>query len=154
DYILNFKNEFPSGAHPPLEQFYNIYKYVMESFDPADVSVLSGLAREFAVFDHWFCSVPSETICNRNFWHAGTSWGHVINPGPADDPDDEDNRLNTFFWLGDTAGETLFSQLSWSQPQISWKIYSDNRIPLSKTENLSLPVTPLLHLFNFLDMFD
>jgi phospholipase C len=151
DYIQNFKNEFPSGYHPPLEQFYNIYKYVMQSYDPANLSVLSGLAREFAVFDHWFCSVPSETICNRNFWHAGTSWGHVINPGPADDPDDEDNRLNTYFWLWDTDGDTLFSRMS---PGIGWKIYSDNRIPLSKTESLSLPVTPLLHLFNFLPMLD
>jgi hypothetical protein len=114
--------------------------------------VLSGLAREFAVFDHWFCSVPSETICNRNFWHAGTSWGHVINPGPADDPYDQDNRPNTDAWLEDTFGETLFSQLAWSD--IGWKIYSDNKVPLSAKTNLSLPVTPLLHLLNFFPLFE
>lgn len=36
-------------------------------------------AKEFAVFDHWFCSVPSQTWCNRAFWHAATSGGELIN---------------------------------------------------------------------------
>jgi phospholipase C len=152
DYIQNyFSDEYPHGPILSPEGFYDRYKYIMKSYDPADVPVLSGLAREFAVFDHWFCSVPSETICNRNFWHAGTSWGHVINPGPADDPGDEDNQPNTDQWVADTAGETLFSQLSGKN--IAWKIYSDNKIPLSDTENLSLPVTPLLHLLNFFPLF-
>ena len=153
DYILNYTHtEFPNRPTPSPEGFYDYYKYIMESYDPADLSVLSGLAREFAVFDHWFCSVPSETICNRNFWHAGTSWGHVINPGPADDPGDQSNRPNTDAWLADTVGETLFSQLAWSD--IGWKIYSDNRVPLSAKTNLSLPVTPLLHLLNFVPLFE
>src|ERR1700759_3826023 len=104
----------------------------MQSYAPADLPVLSGLAREFAVFDHWFCSVPSETICNRNFWHAGTSWGHVINPGPKDDPGDEDNTCNTEQWLIDTGGQTLFSQMATTD----WKIYSDNRVPISASQNL------------------
>jgi|GEM_PF-362931 len=153
DYIQNYvMSEFPGDPTPSPEAFYHTYKYIMESYDPADLSVLSGLAREFAVFDHWFCSVPSETICNRNFWHAGTSWGHVINPGPADDPYDQDNRPNTDAWLEDTFGETLFSQLAWSD--IGWKIYSDNKVPLSAEMNLSLPVTPLLHLLNFFPLFE
>ena len=124
----------------------------MESYDPADLPVLSFLAREFAVFDHWFCSVPSETICNRNFWHAGTSWGHVINPGPKDDPGDQDNQPNTDAWLEDTAGETLFNQLAMSG--ISWKIYSDNKVPVSATTSVPLPVTPLLHLLSFFPLYE
>jgi phospholipase C len=153
DYIQNYvMSEYPGDPTPSPEAFYHTYKYIMESYDPADLSVLSGLAREFAVFDHWFCSVPSETICNRNFWHAGTSWGHVINPGPADDPYDQDNRPNTDAWLEDTSGETLFSQLAWSD--IGWKIYSDNKVPLSAETNLPLPVTPLLHLLNFFPLFE
>jgi len=153
DYIQNYiYNEFPSKPLPSLKDFYDNYKVIMESYDPAYISVLSGLAREFAVFDHWFCSVPSETICNRNFWHAGTSWGHVINPGPADDVGDEPNKPNTDQWLQDTLGLTLFNQLSPSD----WKIYSDNKIPLPGNTNLPLPVTPILHLLAFfpLDALD
>jgi phospholipase C len=134
DYIVNYINTEFLGSNPsPDQAFYDHYKYIMQSYDPADLSVLSGLAREFAVFDHWFCSVPSETICNRNFWHAGTSWGHVINPGPADDKDDQDNKPNTEAWVEDTAGPTIFSQLANATPQIDWKIYSDNKVPLCDT---------------------
>jgi phospholipase C len=203
DYIQNYiHTEFPDKRPPAPADFYEKYKYIMESYDPADLSVLSGLAREFAVFDHWFCSVPSETICNRNFWHAGTSWGHVINPGPPDDACDQDNWPNTDAWVENTAGCTLFSQLAKSTPNIGWKIYSDNKVPLCDTQripcrifrffsclvpdwiresfskafrdskiaqiglvkaifdrlavtgNLPLPVTPLLHLFNFFPQFD
>jgi phospholipase C len=153
DYIQNYiHTEFPTKPKPaPDQAFYDKYKYIMESYDPADLSVLSGLAREFAVFDHWFCSVPSETICNRNFWHAGTSWGHVINPGPPDDTGDQDNKPNTDAWVWNTAGDTLFYQLAMSE--IDWKIYSDNKVPLSAGTNLPLPVTPLLHLMNFFPLF-
>ena len=150
DYIQNYIYNEGMSDIPTGEKFYEQYKYIMESYDPKDISVLSGLAREFAVFDHWFCSVPSETICNRNFWHAGTSWGHVINPGPGDDPGDENNKSNTDSWLSDTLGDTLFSQLWLSG--IKWKVYIDNKIPLPEHKNLSLPVTPLLHLWNFLPL--
>ncbi|WP_367388591.1 alkaline phosphatase family protein [Lewinella sp. LCG006] len=56
------------------------YEVIMQCFKPRQIPVLTTLAREFAVFDHWFCSVPSQTWCNRAFWHAGTSGGKVINP--------------------------------------------------------------------------
>jgi phospholipase C len=149
NYIANEKEPAPSAD----QAFYDKYKYVMESYDPADVPVFSGLASEFAVFDHWFCSVPSETICNRNFWHAGTSCGHVINPGPSDDQHDDDNTLNTLSWLWDTQGATLFSQLAGSQ--FGFKIYSDNKVKIPVFgSTLSLPVTPLLHLGNFVSGFD
>ncbi|TDR20509.1 alkaline phosphatase family protein [Marinicella litoralis] len=59
---------------------YDMYSAIMQCFKPCQVNVLSTLAKEFAVFDHWFCSVPSQTWCNRSFWHAGTSAGKVVNP--------------------------------------------------------------------------
>lgn len=151
DYIRNYLNsEIASNAPiPPLDEFFDTYKVIMECYDQAELSVLSGLAREFAVFDHWFCAVPSETICNRNFWHAGTSWGHVINPGPADDSGDEKNTPNTDRWFWDTAGLTIFDQLSKSD----WKIYSDNKIPLPEGTNLPFPITPLLHFWAFSPLF-
>jgi phospholipase C len=56
---------------------------VMRCQPPGQVPVLSRLAQEFAVCDHWFCSVPGETWPNRNFLHAATSDGEtdiVIRP--------------------------------------------------------------------------
>ncbi|MBA3522710.1 MAG: hypothetical protein H0T90_09445, partial [Gemmatimonadales bacterium] len=51
---------------------------VMKCFAPARVSVLASLAREFAVCDRWFSSVPGPTWPNRLFVHAGTSDGQVV----------------------------------------------------------------------------
>ena len=50
---------------------------VMRCQPESNVPVLSRLARDFAVSDHWFCSVPGETWPNRNFLHAGTSDGET-----------------------------------------------------------------------------
>ncbi len=51
----------------------------MGGFSPEQLPVLSTLAREFAVFDAWFAAVPSQTYCNRSFFHASTSHGFVTN---------------------------------------------------------------------------
>lgn len=52
---------------------------IMGCYDPTATSVLSELARCFAVCDRWFASVPSQTWPNRRFAHAGTSKGDVNN---------------------------------------------------------------------------
>jgi phospholipase C len=41
------------------------------------LTVLQTLAREYAVFNGWFSSIPGPTICNRAFAHYGTSFGNV-----------------------------------------------------------------------------
>jgi phospholipase C len=50
---------------------------VMRCQNPDSVPVLSTLALQFAVCDHWFSSVPGETWPNRNFLHAATSDGET-----------------------------------------------------------------------------
>ena len=50
---------------------------IMGVFPPAALPVLSGLAAGFAVCDHWFSSVPTETFPNRAFACAATSQGHM-----------------------------------------------------------------------------
>lgn len=46
---------------------------IMGIFTPELLPVLSGLARGYAVCDHWYCSAPTETIPNRAFAAAATS---------------------------------------------------------------------------------
>lgn len=50
---------------------------IMGMFTPEMLPVLSALARGFAVCDHWFGSVPTETLPNRAFASAATSQGHM-----------------------------------------------------------------------------
>src|SRR5262249_32835198 len=50
---------------------------IMFYFTPDKLPVLTTLAREFAVFNRWFSSIPGPTLCNRAFAHYGTSFGQV-----------------------------------------------------------------------------
>jgi phospholipase C len=52
---------------------------IMDGFTPASVPVISGLAYSYAVCDHWYSSVPTETFPNRSYVHAATSSGYVYN---------------------------------------------------------------------------
>lgn len=50
---------------------------IMYYFTPDKLPVLTSLAKDFAVFNRWFASIPGPTLCNRAFAHYGTSFGHV-----------------------------------------------------------------------------
>ena len=126
DYIANY----PTGlANPPT---YNDYKIIMQSFAPSAIPVLTTLAREFAVFDHWFCSVPSQTWCNRAFWHAATSGGHVINPGSVSELAD---------WTIDNDVGTLFNAISASPAGLDWRLYTGNPLALEHAIH-AIPLEP------------
>ena len=73
DYISTFTGEV--GRQPAYAE----YAQIMTGYTPDQLPVLSGIAREFGVFDHWFSEVPSQTFMNRSFWTAATSSGLVVN---------------------------------------------------------------------------
>jgi phospholipase C len=52
-------------------------RQIMYYFAPDALPVLHALAREYAVFNGWFSSIPGPTVCNRAFAHYGTSFGQV-----------------------------------------------------------------------------
>lgn len=80
----------------------------MNCFTPVKVPVLSSLALYYGLCDHWFSSIPSQTLCNRSFIQAGTSSGYVNNDG-------NDGIL----FINDTP--TIFNLLS--EAGKSWKVY-------------------------------
>lgn len=79
----------PPVASPNMKGFLNNYarrntqnpEIIMNCFTPATLPVLSSLALHYGICDHWFCSIPSQTLCNRSFIQAGTSSGYVDNQG-------------------------------------------------------------------------
>ena len=85
DYISTFTGEV--GRQPTYEE----YAQIMTGYTPEQVPVLSGVAKGFGVFDHWFCEVPSQTFMNRSFWTAGTSSGFVVEQ-PGDEVDGGEHR--------------------------------------------------------------
>ncbi len=81
DYISTFTGEM--GRQPTYEE----YAHIMTGYTPQQVPVLSGVAREFGVFDHLFCEVPSQTFMNMISGHGdyhpaiGRAMGPNIDPG-------------------------------------------------------------------------
>ncbi len=61
----------PSGSYQPAS--------VMHYYDPAQVPVISQLAKQFAVSDQWFASAPCQTWPNRFFLHCATAGGYENN---------------------------------------------------------------------------
>jgi phospholipase C len=57
---------------------------IMETYTPEQLSVINTLAKDYAVSDYWFSSIPTQTNCNRAFSVCGTSLGQVDNHGPLE----------------------------------------------------------------------
>jgi phospholipase C len=84
------KNQIPPPnppQPPPMAGFVNNYAAqhkthppsIMLGFRPPTLPWLCYLAYEYVVCDSWFASVPSQTLTNRSFVHAGTASGYVNN---------------------------------------------------------------------------
>ena len=85
----------------------------MGCFTPEALPVLSGLAKGYAVCDHWFASVPTETLPNRAFACAVTSQGHM------------DDKTHTF------TAPSIFGLLG--SHGLSWAIHGYSAQPLTRS---------------------
>ena len=93
---------------------------IMQTYSPDQVQVISQLARNFAVSDQWFASVPCQTWPNRGFVHTGSSDGHINND------DYEPYDIETIFNVMEKQG-------------ISWGVYSNTYVTPSLTHVQFLP---------------
>jgi phospholipase C len=88
--------------------------WIMGCFTPQALPVLSALARDYAVCDHWFASAPTETLPNRAFALAGTSQGHM------------DDHTKTY------TCPSIFGTLT--NAGVSWRVFGYNAQPLTKAD--------------------
>ncbi len=87
---------------------------IMQTFTSDDLSVMSGIAKEYAVSDNYHAACPTQTWPNRAFMHAGTSQGHVNNAP----------------YLPYTS-KTIFNVLE--EEGVSWGVYKSSHIVPSLT---------------------
>jgi phospholipase C len=118
DYISTFTGEM--GRQPTYDE----YAQIMTGYTPEQLPVLNGIARDFGVFDHWFCEVPSQTFMNRSYWTAATSSGLVVN-SPAKK------------WFTKNDAETIFERLEAHGK--TWKVYIMEPMALSFTGVIHYP---------------
>ncbi|WP_395377371.1 alkaline phosphatase family protein [Marinicella sp. W31] len=132
-------------------QLYGTYSFGDSPTDPRSIMacytyeqtpVLSTLATQFAVCDHWHCSVPSQTLPNRDFVHAASSTGFVNNKPTADcdaktvyqliqDAIDNDNRtdLSWKIYSGESKGK-FFSLTRTIMTQLHDPAFNNNFKPI------------------------
>jgi phospholipase C len=104
---------------------------IMGILTPELLPVLSGLARGFAVCDHWFSAVPTETFPNRAFLCAATSQGHM---------DDSTSKYTS---------QSIFGLLS--AHNFAWSIYGYNGPPLTRLNFPDTTNAPESHFGVFRD---
>ncbi|MBL4659089.1 MAG: hypothetical protein JKY19_01940 [Alcanivoracaceae bacterium] len=91
-----------------------IASQIMQSYTPQNLTVLSGVAQQYAVSDNYHASCPTQTWPNRAFMHAGTSEGNVNNSPYSP------YNSKTIFNVFEEANE-------------SWKVYKSSKIIPSLT---------------------
>jgi phospholipase C len=117
-FVQNYQNAMVYGTYSfgdaPSDP-----RAIMACYTPEQTPVLSALARGFAVCDHYHCSVPSQTIPNRDFVHAATSTGHVNN-GP----------------IATCDARTIYKQIQDAidagRTDLSWGVFGSNPLTSSK----------------------
>jgi phospholipase C len=133
----------PGGSYPPVINTGYVDDYagsgggsnpgeIMKCFGPAQLPVLTGLAREFAVCDGWRASMPGPTWPNRFFMMAASSGGLDHSPSFA--------QIAEWMIIDGFRFEhgSLFDALSGAQH--TWRIYHGDQGPLSG----SLPIAGAL----------
>jgi len=108
---------------------------IMQTYSPEQVPLINQLARQFAVCDHWFASVPCQTWPNRGFAHTGSSDGHINND--HFEPYDIDTIFNVMLDQG-----------------ISWEVYHDTSYTPSLTHIQFPRLWPHLQHFHFFERFE
>lgn len=94
---------------------------IMKCFSPAQLPVLTTLAKEFAVCDHWFSSMPGPTWPNRFFVHAASSGG-------LDDSPSFSQEFKSILYEGFKFDNgTIYDLLD--RAKRDWTIYYDDEFP-------------------------
>ncbi len=98
-------------------------KSIMASFSPEQLPVLTTLAREFAVCDRWFSSMPGPTWPNRFFAAAASS------AGLDDSPETLELVINTALDGYRFENGTIYDLLDGKC--LPWKVYHGDELPVS-----------------------
>ena len=121
----------PGAGYPPITNRGFVADYVdegsprprriMRCYAPEQLPVLNQLAREFAVCDAWFSSLPGPTFPNRFFAHAATSGGLDGSPSGLE------IGWNTIFDGFRFNNGTIFDRLD--EACIDWEVVKGDAFP-------------------------
>jgi phospholipase C len=102
-----------SGAPSPAK--------IMKCFSPEQVPVITTLASEFALCDHWFASMPGPTWPNRFFVHAASSGG--LDDSPSGFQDLTETLLHGYRFQNGTIYDRLDAK------HLEWTVFMGDELP-------------------------
>lgn len=110
------RDGYAKGARPDMGGFVwnNSSRLIMQGYSHEQLPVLNGLAREFAVSDEWFASMPGATDPNRAFAFTGSTIGELNNFQNGD---------QYTYWNHAPHRQSIW-KLLWSYGFTDWKIYN------------------------------
>jgi phospholipase C len=85
------------NGHPAMQGFLQDFadsQDALLTYTPEQLTVINSLARNYAVSDRWFSSVPSDTAPNRAYSLCGSSFGRESNIGLSYDIYDHPTLFN------------------------------------------------------------
>ncbi len=117
---------------------------IMGMFTPELLPVMSGLAKGFAVCDHWYCSVPTETIPNRSFIHMATSQGVLKDTVEIKQPDGSMKKGQFEY-----TAPTIYTALT--NAKVLWSMYGYDAPPLARSTIKELQEADNSHFGTYAD---
>lgn len=119
DFVLKEvdANWKPQDGVPPIYPGTDV-RDIMGMFTPELLPVMSSLAKGYAVCDHWYCAIPTETIPNRAFIACGTSQGIL-----------RDSMNHKPYGPYTYTANTIFNVMT--DHNRSWKVYGYDKFPLT-----------------------
>jgi len=115
-FVSNYARTTTEGKPPQPGDFGKI----MACFNtPAQLPVICQLAKEFAICDQWFSSLPGPTWPNRFFVHGASSAG--LDHSPTDTELAEWDTIEGFTYPNGSIYDAL------NRASIKWRLYNDNK---------------------------
>lgn len=115
---------------------------IMKCFTPLRLPVLTHLAQQFCICDHWFSSLPGPTFPNRAFMHAATSLGRVDmgidwrNLSPTIYERLAENHLDSVIYYHDSTMASTFDGLA-GNPDF-FGSFDDDFLPACEDDDLPI----------------
>ena len=115
-FVSNYATTTTEGKPPQPDDFGKI----MACFKtPAQLPVIYQLAKEFAICDQWFSSLPGPTWPNRFFVHGASS--SDLDHSPTDTELAEWDTIEGFSYPNGSIYDAL------NRAGIKWRLYNDNK---------------------------
>jgi phospholipase C len=107
---------------------------VMQGYSPEQIPVLNGLARNFAISDDWFCSIPSGTTVNRAFALSGSSLGkpnNFQNGAEYAEWSQYPHRASIWkvLWANGIRDFKIYNAVEWIECQYTYNLFLKGQIP-------------------------